>query len=237
MKLTNFLLISSLFVAVLFFMSACDNAVGSKLPAINASSGRENYCRVDGDCSPDGYIGAYFCQNGDVYRNFRDYSCVSRVCTYNTNAMLIDDCGTNETCVNGMAECQPVTNQTSHKICSGNSCVTVQGAGSNECNVNGDCQVNQTYFTYTLEYDVSIDISEAGGNYSSYTSQPGYYLHTTTQDSIKLVQEGVFTDKLWIVYEPEIFANRLFYEDSTGHTKEAMTFRNGNEEQTLNFVC
>lgn len=52
-------------------------------------------------CGTDGYIGGNFCQGGDVYRNYTDYSCGSGACSSNTSAILQADCVTGQYCSSG----------------------------------------------------------------------------------------------------------------------------------------
>ena len=68
-------------------------------------------CNVNSDCGTDNYTGNYLCKDGDVYRNYTKYTCLSpgktnSSCITETAAVLIDDCNVTEKCVDGQNECQ-----------------------------------------------------------------------------------------------------------------------------------
>jgi len=67
-------------------------------------------CSSDIQCPVDRYVGDYYCNNGDVYRNYQDYWCgnVTRRCTSSITPRLIDDCSSGEQCVEGQSSCQSV---------------------------------------------------------------------------------------------------------------------------------
>jgi hypothetical protein len=50
-------------------------------------------------CGTDGYVGANYCMNGSVYRNWRDYYCASGACAYTDTPALQETCQYN--CSNG----------------------------------------------------------------------------------------------------------------------------------------
>ncbi|NIO23048.1 MAG: PGF-pre-PGF domain-containing protein [Candidatus Aenigmarchaeota archaeon] len=60
-------------------------------------------CRGDGTC----VISYYFCQNGDVYKNYTNYTCINSQCQNITTSILIDDCSeADETyCKEGISSC------------------------------------------------------------------------------------------------------------------------------------
>ena len=79
-------------------------------------------CNGNTDCGTNGIEGSAFCQNGDVYKNFRSFMCTNAgtstsSCSSSTNAQLVEDC-------------------TGNKICSDGACVAVV------CNSNTDCGTN-----------------------------------------------------------------------------------------------
>lgn len=88
-------------------------------------------CAVDTDCGISEYTGDYYCQEGDVYRNYVKHACLnpgeaSSQCKEETVAVLIDDCQEGEECVGGQSVCQTVTppvnltcsDGTLHEMCS-----------------------------------------------------------------------------------------------------------------------
>ncbi len=52
-------------------------------------------CNTDADCGTDIALGNNFCSDGDVYRNYVDYSCTSGVCISSTPSLKQEECGTN----------------------------------------------------------------------------------------------------------------------------------------------
>lgn len=63
-------------------------------------------CDTNSDCGINGYIGNVFCQNGDVYQNYRIYTCNNAgtsqsYCSDSTSAELKQTCSDNQTCQNG----------------------------------------------------------------------------------------------------------------------------------------
>lgn len=107
MNKKSLVIFSSLFVLTLFLMSACNtDAVGSRRRAIDRDTGNLGCGGNDANCPSDRYVGSFFCQNGNVYRNFKDNFCNTNSCVSNTTAKLIDNCGANEICIDGEGSCQ-----------------------------------------------------------------------------------------------------------------------------------
>lgn len=84
---------------------------------------------------------------------------------------------------------------------------------------------------YNIEYDSSIDLSEAG--YYNLTSVPGFYLRANRNKAITLLDERIKTNKVWFVFDPFV---KAFYEDVNGKTTEILSF-NARQEQQLKFLC
>ncbi len=59
--------------------------------------GRE--CSEDSDCGDDGFVGDKFCRNGDVYRDYKEFSCDRGRCDDDIDEELIEEC--NYGCLNG----------------------------------------------------------------------------------------------------------------------------------------
>jgi len=102
-------------------------------------------CSSNSDCGADAYTGSLFCQSGNVYQNYKTYTCnnagtPSSTCSNATTAKLKTTCTTNQTCSSGSCVDQEIT-------CSSNSqCGTSGYTGSAFCS-GGD--VYKTYKTYT----------------------------------------------------------------------------------------
>jgi len=70
-------------------------------------------CNVNADCGTDEYVGDYYCQNNDVYGNYKSYVCndpgkPKSYCSDLTQTVLIDICEAKEKCVEGQDECQKI---------------------------------------------------------------------------------------------------------------------------------
>ena len=68
---------------------------------VHIGCGEEKTIYVNMECDPcknkncdqyDGYIGDYYCKNGDVYRKYRDYYCEDGKCKYREEERKIEDC-------------------------------------------------------------------------------------------------------------------------------------------------
>jgi len=72
--------ISQVSWGLLEFVESCDYG------CTDGDCDPEVECSSDSDCSADGWTGSPYCSGGDVWQNYRDYSCVSSSCTYDNNA-------------------------------------------------------------------------------------------------------------------------------------------------------
>ena len=126
-------------------------------------------CRFNSDCGTSGSTGNYFCQSGNVYQNYKTYTCnnpgtPSSSCTNSTTAQLKTTCSGNQTCSNG-------------------NCVAVACSTNSQCGTNGNvgnpfCQsgnVYQNYKTYTC--------NNPGTSSSSCTNSTTAQLKTTCTGS------------------------------------------------------
>ncbi|OGZ62597.1 MAG: hypothetical protein A2812_03025 [Candidatus Staskawiczbacteria bacterium RIFCSPHIGHO2_01_FULL_36_16] len=103
-------------------------------------------CNTNSDCGSNGLTGSLFCQSGNVYKNYKTYTCLnpgiaSARCTNSTQAQLQDTCTGNQTCYNG---------QCANIACDRNSdCGTNGYAGSPFCQSGN---VYQNYRRYICDY-------------------------------------------------------------------------------------
>ncbi|MDD2731790.1 MAG: PKD domain-containing protein [Candidatus Pacebacteria bacterium] len=63
-------------------------------------------CSSNSDCGTNGYVGNTFCQSGNVYQDYKTYTCLnpgtsSSSCTSSTEAKLKQVCSGGQTCQNG----------------------------------------------------------------------------------------------------------------------------------------
>ena len=64
-------------------------------------------CTCDSDCGQSGFVDGLFCQSGNVYRNFKTFTCANpntpqSSCSSSTVAQLKQTCSSNQVCSNGM---------------------------------------------------------------------------------------------------------------------------------------
>ena len=121
-------------------------------------------CSVASDCGTNGFIGENFCETArkDVFKIFREFSCVNKKCSFNDTVKVVEDCGmyscgdfsnnycennnvyrnkvcTNVGCSNGACFSVPVTQQelvqtcSSNEICQNGACVS---SCTNQCKYN-----------------------------------------------------------------------------------------------------
>ena len=79
-------------------------------------------CYDNSDCSADAWVGSPYCQSGDVWQAWRDWSCQNPGTT-NSDCVYTDSQKKKEDCSNG---------------CTSGQC----NAGNIECNTNSDCGTN-----------------------------------------------------------------------------------------------
>ena len=114
-------------------------------------------CDSGSDCGTNGYIGSVFCQNGDVYQNYRTYTCnnagtANATCTSSTTAQLKINCSGSQTCENGSCTDQNIE-------CDSNS-----DCGSNGYTSSPFCQNSDVYQNYRTY------VCHNSGTVSSYCS-------------------------------------------------------------------
>ncbi|MHB8871906.1 MAG: hypothetical protein ACYC5G_05630, partial [Candidatus Doudnabacteria bacterium] len=102
-------------------------------------------CSNNTACGTNGYIGSPFCQSGNVYQNYKTYTCnnpgtANSSCSESTSAQLKNTCTSDETCSNGFCVNNVI------------ACVTNSQCGTNAYTGDSYCQggdVYQNYKTYT----------------------------------------------------------------------------------------
>lgn len=102
-------------------------------------------CTTITDCGTNGYVGALFCQNGNVFQNFTTYSCINpgtaqSYCNNFTAPLLKQTCSSGQTCSNGVCVTSSI-NCTSKTDCGRDSYV-----GEKFCDNDN---VFQDYRTFT----------------------------------------------------------------------------------------
>lgn len=93
-------------------------------------------CNVNADCGGDSFSGNYYCDSGNVVKNYVSYTCVNpgtsnAICGSNSSKTTIDACSGNEFCLAGTSTCQ--ANQTPVNVVPG-ACVvksTLLGLAAN----------------------------------------------------------------------------------------------------------
>ncbi|MCG2718501.1 MAG: hypothetical protein L6408_06690 [Nanoarchaeota archaeon] len=71
-------------------------------------------CFQEEDCGNPEYVGNYYCKDGNVYMDYKEYLCLTpgeldSKCSEQMTPELIDSCLENEACVEGEVECQDVS--------------------------------------------------------------------------------------------------------------------------------
>jgi len=102
-------------------------------------------CSTNSACGTNAYTGSPFCQSGNVYQNYKTYTCnnpgtPSSYCSDSTASQLKNTCTSNQTCNNGSCVDQTI------------ACSTNSACGTNAYTGSPFCQsgnVYQNYITYT----------------------------------------------------------------------------------------
>lgn len=132
-------------------------------------------CDCDDDCGSSQFIGDPFCQNGDVYRNYRTATCLNpgttdSECVVDTEPKLWYECESWETCSNG--SCVENCSSHSYQQCSGNYLYWYDSCGNREegqyCE-NG-CYNNQckSFNNITVQTNSATNISDNQATLNGY---------------------------------------------------------------------
>ena len=112
-------------------------------------------CRLNSQCGANGFVNSPFCQNGNVYQDFKTYTCnnpgsANSSCSSSTAPQLKTDCAGNQTCSNGSCINQNIP-------CSSNTdCGTNGYEGSPFCQGNS---IYKNFRTYTCNNPGSANSS------------------------------------------------------------------------------
>jgi len=98
-------------------------------------------CHTDSDCGTNGITGGLFCQNNNVYQNYKTYTCnnpgtASSSCSNTTSAQLQTTCTSNQTCSSG--SCVNTCTQNYQQRCVGTSMYWYDSCG-NQGSYVGTC--------------------------------------------------------------------------------------------------
>lgn len=100
-------------------------------------------CGLASDCGTNGYVGLDYCSSGDVYSNYKTYSCLAGTCSSSTIPVKQQDCTYG---------------------CSNGACLP-------ECNIASDCGTNgyfgESYCSGTAVYRDNITYSCSSGTCSN----------------------------------------------------------------------
>jgi len=114
-------------------------------------------CRLNSQCGANGFVNSPFCQNGNVYQDFKTYTCnnpgsANSSCSSSTAPQLKTDCAGNQTCSNGSCINQNIP-------CSSNTdCGTNGYEGSPFCQGNS---IYKNFRTYTCNNPGSHPVQPA----------------------------------------------------------------------------
>ena len=130
-------------------------------------------CSTDTQCGTNSLTGSPFCQNGNIYQNYRTYTCnnpgtASSLCSNSIVTQLQTTCTGSQTCTNG--SCTNSCTQNYQQECFGNNLYWYDSCGnqgsliqycSNGC-YNNTCQNSYNNNNYNNNYNYN--------NYSNYGS-------------------------------------------------------------------
>ncbi|TSC94058.1 MAG: Uncharacterized protein CEN87_654, partial [Parcubacteria group bacterium Licking1014_1] len=128
-------------------------STGYDLTILDCTLAPPPVCTTNSQCGTNGYIESPFCQSGNVFQNYKTYTCnnpgaTNSNCTNLIQTQLRQTCSTNQTCSNGA--CVNVT-----IACNANSDCGISGyTGSPYCQ-GGD--VYQNYKTYVCHNSGTAD--------------------------------------------------------------------------------
>ncbi|MFH1968526.1 MAG: hypothetical protein ABIJ84_04015 [bacterium] len=139
-------------------------------------------CDSNSACGTNGFVGETFCQSGNVYQNYKTYTCnnpgvPNASCNSSTTAQLKQTCGQNQTCQSGSCTTQysAITVQT-------NSATNIS---SNQATLNGYVYNNNTncssdvWFEYgpttSYGYQATHQTRENTGSFSKNVNLFGNY--------------------------------------------------------------
>jgi len=222
-------------------------------------------CSSDAQCGTSGYIGDAFCQNGDVYKTYRTYTCsdpgtVSSACSSSTQDKLLTDCSSNQTCSNGT--CSSSCTNHSYKQCDGNylywynSCGNREevfeycqyGCSNNSCNyynTNISVQTNSANILSNNQATLNGYIYYNNYNNSTYNNNAqvwfqwgtstGYGNETTHQT---MNNTGSFNQTINLYSSNTTYHYRAVAQTSGGNTVygQDMTFNSATTSNTLNIT-
>ncbi len=133
-------------------------------------------CNSNSECGVNGYVDEPFCQNGDVYKNYKTYTCSNpgtpnAYCSNKTTAKLQQNCTSNQVCQNG--SCSTDCTAHSYKQCSGSYLYWYDSCGSRE-GVAEYCE-NGCYNNQCKDYyNVSVQTNSATNVYNEQATLNGY---------------------------------------------------------------
>ena len=157
------------------FQQCASNQICQNAQCVNIT------CSFNSECGANGFTGSPFCQNNNVYQNYRTYTCAnpgtaSSSCSNSTSAQLKSNCTGNQTCSNG--SCGSSCTYHSYQQCSGNNLYWFDSCGTqqdliqycqNGCQNNACIQQNVTVQT-TSATNISNNQVTLNGYLNNYNS-------------------------------------------------------------------
>jgi len=184
-------------------------------------------CSSNSECGTSGYINSPYCQGGNVYQDYKTYTCNNpgtpqSTCSNSTAAQLKTTCSANQTCSNGSCSNQNIT-------CSSNSdCGTNAYTGATYCQGNS---VYQNYITYTCN---------SPGTSSSYCSNSTASQSKNDCSSNQTCSNGSCNNSCTNHSYQQCSGNYLYWYDSCGTQQDSQYCQNGcqnNSCQIQNNSC
>ncbi|MCX6720967.1 MAG: hypothetical protein NTW11_04140, partial [Candidatus Staskawiczbacteria bacterium] len=161
-------------------------------------------CSTNSQCGTSGVVGSPYCQGGNVYNNYKTYTCnnagtANSYCSDSTASQLQTTCSGTQICANGSC-----TNQTIN--CSTNSqCGTSGVVGSPYCQGGN---VYNNYKTYTCNN---------AGTANSYCSDSTASQLQTTCSGTQICANGSCTNSCTQNYQQRCLGTSMYWYDSCGN--------------------
>jgi hypothetical protein len=123
--------------------------------ACDAGECKRVNCSTEAQCGADGYVGDLSCKNGDVWQDYRDYTChrpgeVGSYCVDTTTSKLKTDCTSDQTCDETTKTCELVACTTLNAL---SKCGSETPQGALFCgNASSGQNSNGIYQKYSIPY-------------------------------------------------------------------------------------
>jgi len=177
----------------------------------NGSCVSAGCCSTNAQCGTNSLVGDAFCQGGNVYKNFRTYTCnnagtSSSTCSNTLTPQLQTTCSGSQTCSNG-------------------SCASIACTSNSQCGTSGPsgslfCQGNNVYQNYT-----TYTCNNPGTSNSSCTSATTPQINSNCNAN-QTCSNGscTNTNNCTSNYQQKCSGNNLYWYDSCGNQQSFVQY-------------